>query len=258
MKKLILASALLVAYGAVNAQDANLFNNNKVVAHRGAWKIGGLPQNSIASLKKAVELGCAGTEFDVHLTADNVLVLCHDNSYMGMTIEKTTYNELVKQPLPNGEKLPTLKEYLVEGMKQNKTKLFLEIKSSSTVERTVRTAEKAVGLVKELGAEGWVFYIAFNYSAAKRIAELDPKAQVAYLNGDASPQQLKGDKISGLDYNLNVFKKNREWIKEAKTLGLNINVWTVNKPEDMDWLLEQGVDYITTDEPEMLLKKVSR
>ncbi len=258
MKRLIIATTLLMIYGTINAQNVNTFNNNKVVAHRGAWKAEGLPQNSIASLKKAVELGCAGSEFDVHLTADNVLVLCHDNDHLGMTIEKTTYDELVKQPLANGEKLPTLREFLIEGMKQNKTKLILEVKSSSTVERTVLTAEKAVELVKEMGAEDWVFYIAFNYSAVKRIAELAPKTLVAYLNGDASPQQLKSDKISGLDYNHSVLKKNPNWIQEAKELGININVWTVNKPEDMDWFLQQGVDYITTDELEILFDRCMR
>src|SRR5690606_40007377 len=39
---------------------------SQVIAHRGAWKIDGLPQNSIASLHRAIELGCAGSEFDVH------------------------------------------------------------------------------------------------------------------------------------------------------------------------------------------------
>ena len=257
MKRFIMAISLAAMCIGIRAQDMNTFSNNRVVAHRGAWKNAGLPQNSIASLKKAIELGCAGTEFDVHLTADNVLVLCHDNDHMGMEIEKTTYAELAKQPLPNGEKLPTLQEALTEGMKQNSTKLFLEIKSSSTVDRTVRTAEKVVKLVEKMGAKDWVFYIAFNYSAVKRIVELAPNASIAYLNGDASPQKLKDDDVPGLDYNFRVLKKYPEWIQDAQKLGININVWTVNKHEDMDWLLNQNVDYITTDEPEILLIKVT-
>jgi glycerophosphoryl diester phosphodiesterase len=85
-----------------------------------------------------------------------------------------------------------------------------------------------------MGAEYWLFFIVFNYSGAKRIIELDPNAKVAYLNGDASPEQLKGDNITGLDYHNSILKKNPEWIEEAKRLGININVWTINKPEDMD------------------------
>jgi glycerophosphoryl diester phosphodiesterase len=41
------------------------FQKNKVIAHRGAWKAQGLPQNSLASLREAVRLGCEGSEFDV-------------------------------------------------------------------------------------------------------------------------------------------------------------------------------------------------
>ena len=40
-----------------------------------------------------------------------------------------------------------------------------------------------------------------------------------------------------------------EWIKEAHDLGLKVNVWTVDKAEDMKWLIDQKVDFITTNEP---------
>jgi glycerophosphoryl diester phosphodiesterase len=51
--------------------------------------------------------------------------------------------------------------------------------------------------------------------------------------------------------------KNKEnWIKEAKDLGLKLNAWTANKQEDIDWLLEQDFDYITTDEPELAFDRV--
>ena len=46
--------------------------------------------------------------------------------------------------------------------------------------------------------------------------------------------------------------KNPNWFKEAKDLGLKINVWTVNKPERMKEMIEAGADFITTDEPELL------
>lgn len=44
-------------------------------------------------------------------------------------------------------------------------------------------------------------------------------------------------------------KKHPEWIKEAHDLGLKVNVWTVDKAEDMKWLIDQKVDFITTNEP---------
>ena len=75
---------------ATSAQNKKI-NYNPVVAHRGAWKKNNLPQNSIASLKKAIEIGCIGSEFDVRMTADDSLVVNHDSDYHGFQIEKTNY-----------------------------------------------------------------------------------------------------------------------------------------------------------------------
>ena len=41
-------------------------------------------------------------------------------------------------------------------------------------------------------------------------------------------------------------------------LGVVVNIWTVNNPATMDSLLAQQVDFITTDEPELLLKKLGK
>jgi glycerophosphoryl diester phosphodiesterase len=244
----------------MQAQDIyrKFFLDNVVVAHRGAWKTKGIPQNSIESLREAMRLGCTGSEFDVQMTADSVLVLCHDNNFAGKIIETHTYAELSETKLPNGETIPTLKNVLMEGMKQTDTRLFLEIKSSSTIERTLRSTEKIVELVNEMGAHPWVYYIAFEYAVLKRIKQIIPTAVVAYLNGDVSPTQLNEDKITGLDYHYNVFKKTESMIQEAKHLGLNLNVWTVNSPEDMDFFINQNFEYLTTDEPELLLSKTDK
>jgi glycerophosphoryl diester phosphodiesterase len=241
----------------MRAQDIykKIFLDNPVVAHRGAWKTNGIPQNSIESLREAMRLGCAGSEFDVHMTADSVFVLCHDNNYSGKVIEQHTYAELAATKLSNGETIPTLEQALMEGMKQTDTRLFLEIKSSSTVKRTVLCAEKIAKTVNEMGAQPWIFYISFDYEAIKRVKQLYPSSVVAYLSGNVSPEQLKKDKITGLDYNHSAFKKDTSMIKNAQELGLSLNVWTVNSSEDMDLFLNQNVDYITTDEPELLLGK---
>lgn len=230
------------------------FNKNQVIAHRGAWKVDGLPQNSIASLQRAVELGCAGSEFDVHLTKDDVLVVNHDTDYYGIDIATASYAELLAKKHPNGESIPTAEAYLREGMKQKKTKLIFELKTSKLgKERTLHSADLTVQLVKKLGAEEWVEYIAFDYDACKRIIELDPKAKVYYLNGDKTPAEAKKDGLFGLDYHFNVYKKNPTWIREAKNLGLVVNVWTVNTQEEMTNLLDQDVEFITTDQPALLL-----
>ncbi|UZD24239.1 glycerophosphodiester phosphodiesterase family protein [Algoriphagus halophytocola] len=252
----LLLFTLLTALSACTISFAQKsFHQNKVIAHRGAWKAEGLPQNSIASLKQAVELGCEGSEFDVWMTADGVLVVNHDADFEGMDIETSTYQELTAKKLPNGEQLPTVKAYLKAGKKQKGTKLIFEIKPSRiSVERSIEIAEKSVMMVKKMKAEKWVDYITFSYEGGLKAIETDPEANVAYLTGDKTPAELKEAGYFGFDYNINLLRKNPQWIKEAQELGLTVNAWTVNKEEDLKWFLEQNPDFITTDEPELLFK----
>jgi glycerophosphoryl diester phosphodiesterase len=233
------------------------FAKNKVIAHRGAFKKNKLPENSIAALQQAIQLNCAGVEFDVHRTADDSLVINHDHTFFGKDIERSTYAELVTQLLPNGERLPTLRAYLTSGMQQRHTRLVLEIKPSNvSKERSVATAEKVVAMVQELNAEKWITYISFDFDVLLTIKKLVKDAPTQYLNGEKSPAQLKEAGIEGADYHYSVFKKNPDWIKEAKSLGIVLNAWTVNSIDDMDWLLNEGFDMITTNEPELLLERV--
>lgn len=230
------------------------FADNIVIAHRGAFKKNNLPENSIASLLEAIRLKCTGSEFDVRMSKDDTLLINHDPAYQKQDIEKTNYAELAKTPLSNGEKLPTLREYLLAGMKDNRqTRLVLEIKPSETKERGKLIAEKVFDMVKQLQAEFMVTYISFDYDILLRLKQLSPSAPVQYLNGEHSPLKLKADKIDGADYNLAVFRKFPEWITQAKENGIILNAWTVNKQEDMEWLIAHKFDFITTNEPELLL-----
>jgi glycerophosphoryl diester phosphodiesterase len=232
----------------------------KVVAHRGAWKKNQLPQNSISAMQQAVKLRLGGTEFDIHMTADDSLVLNHDREYNGLDINKSTWSELSGFRLSNNENLPTLRKFLAAGLVNNRsTRLICEIKpSGSGRERARYSAEKTVGTVRDMKAEKMVSFISFDIEICKRISELDPAADVQYLNGNLSPSELKAIGINGIDYNISVFKKNPGWIKEAKEAGMVLNVWTVNKEEDIEWAIDQGFDLITTDEPELVSEIISR
>lgn len=232
------------------------FADNVVIAHRGAWKKDSLPENSIASLKQAIALKCTGSEFDVRITLDDSLIINHDAHYQELPIEETSYADLEMHKLSNGEKLPTLKEYLLAGMENNtSTRLICEIKPSETSpERGQEIAEKVFNLVEKLGASKMVVYISFDYNMLKKLIDLNPNVRTQYLRGDVVPDQLKTDGITGLDYNYSVFKKKPEWIEEAKRNHLVLNAWTVDKEADMKWLLDMGFDQITTNEPELLLK----
>lgn len=233
------------------------FIRNQVIAHRGAWKQSGTSENSITSLQNAVKLGCMGSEFDVHMSTDSVLFVNHDGTIQGLAIEKTPAAELAKIKLSNGEAFPTLAAYLQEGMTQTKTRLILEIKTSTLgKERSLALTERVVNMVHHLKAQAWVDYIAFDYDVCKKVKSLSPEAAVTYLTGDKSPAQLAEDHLNGLDYHLSIVKKNEAWIREAQQLKLTTNVWTVNSKDDLSWLLGQHVDFITTNEPELLLTMV--
>jgi len=230
-----------------------------VIAHRGAWKNTNSPQNSLASLREAARLGCYGSEFDVHMAADSVLFVNHDHSIQEVPIEKSTSATLAAIKLSNGETLPTLEAYLNVGKQLKKMRLILEIKTSQLgKERSLALAEKCVEMVRKTKTRGQVDYIAFDYDVCKKVKELDPKAQVTYLNGDKAPAQVVADGLDGLDYNQNVYKKNESWIQEAQQRKQTLNAWTVNDPESMAWFLAKKFDFITTDEPERLLDLVKK
>lgn len=253
---LLLSSCSLLKSGAGSDID---FADNKVVAHRGAWKSHKLPQNSIAALNAAIEAHYAGSEFDVRVTADDSLVINHDPDYHHLPIENSTYAELTVFDLANGEELPTLREYLKAGIKNNQsTRLVCEIKPSEMGEdKDLKIAEKTIALVRELEAEAYVDYISFDYEILKYIESEEPEVTTQYLGGDKGPKELKADGIDGLDYHFSIFRKNPDWIREAKKNGLLLNAWTVNKTSDIDWLISEDFDFITTNEPELVLKRMS-
>ncbi|AKQ47485.1 hypothetical protein TH63_04430 [Rufibacter radiotolerans] len=235
------------------------FLKNKVIAHRGAFQNTGVAENSLASLQHAIRLGCTGSEFDVHMSLDSIPFVYHDPKINGIDISLTPAAELAQLKLPNGETLPTLDAYLQAGLAQNNTRLILEIKPrAKNLAHNRALAHKVVEAVRKNKAQGWVDYISFGYEILLKVQELEPSARVANLNGEKTPAQLAKDRMYGLDYNLALIKKNPQWVKEAHDLNLTVNVWTVNNPAMMEWLLDLNADFITTNEPEMLLEKVKK
>ncbi len=236
------------------------FANNIVVAHRGAFKKNSLPENSIASLKEAIRLGCTGSEFDVRMTADDSLIINHDPEFNKLPVEQTTYSALQAFKLSNGEKLPTLRQYILAGLQDNSaTRLVCEIKPSTvSKERGKAIATKSIDLINFLQAAHMVVYISFDYDILKKIIEVQPGAITQYLNGDKSPEQLKADGISGADYHFSVFQKNPSWIQTAKQNNIALNAWTVNNVAEMHWLLANNFNFITTNEPELLFEQIKK
>jgi glycerophosphoryl diester phosphodiesterase len=263
--KLSIATGMPISYRIVvkygdEQKDFELvkdeFIHNKVIAHRGAWKHHEVHQNSLGSLKNAIELGCEASEFDVWLTKDRKIVLNHDADLEGMLVEKTNLDDLRKIQFQNGEVVPTLDEYIQLIKTQNKTRLVLEIKSATNQanERAKELADSVVKRVHLLNAQAWVDYISFDYEALLEVRRLDSTASISYLSDNIPMDLLKIEKINGIDYYYLLFGKIPHLYERAKMLGLTINVWTVNDEKQMKEFLDRNVDFITTDEPELLLQ----
>jgi glycerophosphoryl diester phosphodiesterase len=251
MKSLALAIMLL------SLSSVSLAQKTQIIAHRGAWKNTKVPQNSIAALKHAIEQKVWGSEFDVVLAKDDVLVVNHDNDYQGMDIATNDYATLSQKKLTNGEKLPTAEGYMREGLKQKRTKMIFEIKPSKLgKERSIEAAEKSYFLVKNLKGLKKTIFISFSYDVCLHLKKLDKKVRVQYLGSDKSPLDLYNDGFSEMDFNYTVFKNKPQYFQEANDRKMKINVWTVNTEKEMRYFIDYKVQYITTDEPELLKKLI--
>ena len=253
-KKIVFMLSLLVVSTVLTAQT-------KVIAHRGHWKPEGSAHNSMSSLINAQKQGVYGSELEVHLTADNVLVVFHDNSIQGHEISSSTYAELRDLKIANGESLPTLEAHLLQAKKHKKTKLIIEIKPKKDIELEDRTALAVLELVRKHRLQKRVEYISFSINICKELVKLKAKAPVAFLcmSGVAyTPKELKEWGIGGLDYHHSLLLQHPEWITEAKALGLTTNVWTVNVNDLIQKFIELKVNYITTDVPDKVMEMLRK
>jgi glycerophosphoryl diester phosphodiesterase len=194
----------------------------RIIAHRGYWDKSGAAQNSLAALNNAIELGVYGSESDVWITADNVLVLNHDATYGGVNIENSPYSEIAP------------------------------LRLSSNNVNNKRCVDAVVKAVNDSEATDLVDYIAFSSYVCEELIKSNPQHRVAYLNGNLTPAALKEAGYWGLDYTVNILNSNVAWVNQAKDSGLTVNVWTVNSIEDMQYFISTGVDFITTDNPHTL------
>lgn len=230
---------------------ATLLAQTQVIAHRGYHAKEGSSKNSLSALKNAQDLGVFGSECDINMTKDGVPVVVHGLRHGSIpNVQEVDLATLRAELLDNGEILPTLDEYLEQAAKNTATKLIIEIKDHATPQLEAELVGKVLKAVKKYKLQNDVEYIAFRQHVCNELVKKGPKGiKVAYLNGDLTPLYCKGIGYTGIDYNYNVMKKNPQWIKQAHDLGLTVNIWTVNNTEGLQWCIDQGADYITTDNP---------
>jgi len=222
------------------------FDKSKIIAHRGYWNTAGSAQNSIKALELADKLGVYGSEFDVHLTADNILVVNHDGIIEGKYIQISNYDSIKDHRLSNGEILPKLEDFL-DAARQLTIKLICDIKTHGTKQRDIEVVQKVIDMVRKKGLENRVEYVSSGLDICKEVIKIEPSAKVTCAYDELSPQSLKDLGLTGLNYNYAVMERHMDYFTEAKTLGLTTIVWTINDVLLMKKYFEAGADFITTD-----------
>ena len=250
MKRLIFAMIAAATIATAAAQP-------KVIAHRGFWDAPGSAQNSIRALVKADSIGCWGSEFDVWMTADEKLVVNHDASFKGLPIETSQAADVTALTLSNGEHMPLLDDYLKAFAERPGIKVVCELKVHTDKRHEAKAVKKVLKLMKRHKLTDRAVYITFSPEATREFVKRAPKGtEVCYLNGNWTPQQLKDEGCAGLDYSLAVMKKHPEWIEQCHSLGLKVNIWTVNRRDDLQWCIDHGADFITTNDPLLLQQMI--
>lgn len=255
-RRTIISSFVLSACILVLSQGTAL--SQAIAAHRGWWDSdeGGHSQNSIASLGAAQALGVWGSEFDVQLTSDLQPIVNHDPEIHGVVIKDNPLSVFKEMKLNNGEAPSTLSEYLRKG-KESHCVLVMELKPQATAKMEEALIRKCFADLRSAGLlkPERVIFISFSLRICALLAAHYPQFMVQYLNGEMSPEKLHEMKIKGLDYNISVFRRHPDWVERAHKLGMQVNVWTVNKESDIQDMIDLGVDCITTNDP-LLARKL--
>ena len=100
-------------------------------------------------------------------------------------------------------------------------------------------------MVGEYGLSHRVTYITFSMEATLEFVKCAPEGtEVYHLGGDWTPMQLKAAGCAGLDYNIGVMRNHPEWIEQCHRMGMKVNIWTANTPEDLQWCVDVGADLL--------------
>ena len=227
--------------------------NVKMIAHRGLSGIE--KENPCSAFVAAGNRSYFGIETDVHVTADGKYIVIHDENTDRVAqdcveVEKSTFDTLRKIRLADqdGVKsridllLPSLTEYISICKKYEKTAV-LELKN-------YMEPEHIAGIVEEIRSCGYldrVIFISFCLENLIALRALLPEQPAQYLIEGSVPADLL-DTLAryrlGLDLQYDLLTP--ALVEAVHALGQQVNVWTVNLPEEGEALAEMGADMITS------------
>ena len=238
-----------------------------VWAHRGFSS--NYPENTMLAFRKAKEVGADGIETDVHLTKDGEVVVIHDENLFRTTginreVGDCTLSEItaIKASKTMENKfdttIPSFDEFCA-FIKESGMKANIELKTGIVYYPGIE--EKVAFLVKKYGIEDRVIFSSFNPLSLVLMQRYLPECGKGFLF--TNPINIRHisylSREVGLAFLHPEYKViNSEMLKEAKTCGLGINVWTVDEPEKVENLLMWGVEGVITNDPEVCLKTLGR
>lgn len=221
-----------------------------VLGHRGAR--GHVAENTVASVKKAMELGVDGIEIDVFVCASGELVVFHDKTLEKLTdatgyIEDIDLDSIRKITVLGSEPIPTLDEVL-ETI-QAKVVLNIELKGT-------QTAQPTYALLKEYFEAGKlspkdVFISSFNWEELALFYTETKEVPIAVLTEDDPLDAIPvASQLAAFAINPNHKSLTKKNVKKIHEAGFKIYPWTINEPNDIERMKSLGVDAIITDYPE--------
>jgi len=256
--KVICLILLLLAVG-FSASCRQESEHLLVVAHRGASSLA--PENTLAAVNKALELGADGVEIDVRLTKDGEVVLIHDSSLMRTAgdpgeIWEYTLEELARFEVGSwfgeefrGEPIPTL----IQVIRAVKGRILLNIEIKVSREEPA-LAQKVADIIRREKMRKKCLVTSFDRKTVEAIKEIDPRIRTGFIFGRNYPEDVFEGNWDLLSCNSSVVDS--EFVAQAREQNKKIHVWTVDDQEEMRRLIGLGVDGIITNCPQDLLPLV--
>jgi glycerophosphoryl diester phosphodiesterase len=220
----------------------------KIMGHRGAKAYE--PENTLRSIRRALDLGVQAVEIDIHLSRDGHLVVIHD-----ATVDRTTngkgrvadlsWEELRHLDAGMGERLPSLEE--VVDTVRGQAHLFVELKDPQAVESLA-----AFFSAQDLFTEAHV--ISFWHPALKQLRRLEPQIHtgVLFVGCPVDPPAL-ARAADARALVLNYQYVTPALVQAARQAGLTIAVWNIDDVADFIPLLPLDLDYIGSNAPDRLI-----
>jgi glycerophosphoryl diester phosphodiesterase len=245
------------------------------VAHRGGSLLA--PENTLAAFQRGIDEGADAIELDVHLSADGQLIVMHDPSLFRTTAHEGYIGDWIALDLQSldasasyrgdtaypVQHVPTLEQVLALVERQERSvALQVEIKTDQKGRRYEGIEEAVVSALRLHGLIEETIIISFDFPTLLRIREIEPSLKLgalvnrAYLEsiGMAGPAAVAASIADlGVEYvAINYAYLSQRLFDEFRSHNLLIGAWTVNNEKDIRRIAAMGVDFITSDRPDLL------